>query len=322
MSHVYAVAAAIIALVATTADAIAQAPAAPPRIGYLETNASPGWFEGFRRGLNELGYVENRTIIIERRSAVSQAERLADLAAELVRLNPQVIVASSPPAALAVKNATTTIPIVVANTTDAVGLGLVASLAHPGGNVTGLSSLQTDLMGKRLELLGELVPGLSRVGVIWEPGVEGPKFAYRELQAAAKAANLALESFEINRPEDIEPVFDAAAARVRAVVVLNGPIIGALTETVVAAARHKVPAIYYDTRYAEAGGLLSYGANITDLHRRAATFVSKILRGAKPADLPLLHPSEFEFVVNLATAAALGLSLPQALLSRAEKISG
>jgi len=321
MRLVCAVAAAFVGLGAAASDAIAQAPSGAPRIGYLETNATSGRFEAFQRGLSELGYVENRTIIIERRSSAGQAELFPNLAAELVRLRPQVIVVSSPSAALAAKNATASIPIVMTNVGDPVGLGLVASLARPGGNVTGLSNLATGLGGKRLELLAEIVPGLSRVAVVWGPGSEGPQLAYRELQAAALTLRLALESFEVTRPEDFDAAFQAAAARAGGVAVLNSPIVGGHREVVVAAAaRHKVPAIYYDTEQATAGGLISYGANRSDLHRRAALYVDKILKGANPADLPVEQATKFELVINLKTAKALGLTIPPALLARADEV--
>ena len=320
MRRACAILAAIVGLGAVASDAIAQAPSGVPRIGYLETFATPEYAEALRRGLSELGYVENRTIIIERRSASGRAERLPDLAADLVRLQPQVIVASGPPAVIAAKNATATIPIVMANGADPVGLGLVASLARPGGNVTGLSNLAMDLGGKRLELLAEIVPGLSRVGVVWNPA-EASQFAYRELQAAAVASGLSLESFAVTRPEDIDAAFQAAAARAGGVAVLNSPIVGGYREVVVAAAaRHKVPAIYYDTEQATAGGLISYGANRSDLHRRAALYVDKILKGAKPADLPVEQATKFELVVNLKTAKALGLTIPELFLQRADEV--
>jgi putative ABC transport system substrate-binding protein len=318
---VCAIAIAIMGVGASAADAIAQVPGGAPRIGYLEVTTALGWFEAFQRGLSELGYVENRTIIVERRSAAGQVERLPDLAAELVRLQPHVIVASAPPAALAAKNATATIPIVMTYTGDPVGLGLVASLARPGGNITGLSNLATGLMGKRLELLAEIVPGLSRMGIIWEPAGEMPRMNYRELQAAAAALRVEIESFEVTRPEDFDAAFKSASARVGGVAVLNGSIVGQHRKDVVAAAaRHKMPAIYFASEFAAVGGLASYGANIPDLHRRAALFVDKILKGAKPADLPVEQPTKFELVINLKTAKALSLTIPPALLARADEV--
>ena len=309
-----------ITLMGTTAvtwplAARAQQPALPV-IGYLDASGLDRWFEAFRRGLSDLGYEENRTVIIERRSAAGRSERLPDLAAELVRLQPQVIVASGSRAALAAKNATASIPIVIAFATDPVGLGLVATLARPGGNLTGLSNLGAGLMGKRLELLAKIVPGLARVGVVWQPNFEGVHMDHRELQTAAAELGLPIESFELTRPEDIDAAFKQASARVGGVAVLSGPLIFNQRERVVAAAvRHKVRSIYYDAEYAQSGGLMSYGPSLLDLHRRTAVFVDKILKGAKPADLPVEQPTKFELVINLKTAKALGLEVPPTLLA-------
>lgn len=292
-----------------------------PVIGYLEGLAGFGWAEAFHRGLSNLGYVPNLTVIIEQRSAAGQTGRLPVLAAELVDLQPKVIVASSPPAVLAAKNATTTIPIVMAFSNDPVALGLVSSLARPGGNVTGLSNLSAGLMGKRLELLSELVPNLSRVGVILDSANAGSQANYRQLREAAIPLRLALDAFDVKRPQDFDATFRVAAEQVRGVAVLNNPMV--LTNygiVVAAAARHKVPTIYFDTEVAEAGGLISYGANTLDLHRRAAVYVDKILKGAKPADLPIEQPTKFTLAVNVRTAKALGIKIPQSILVRADEV--
>jgi putative tryptophan/tyrosine transport system substrate-binding protein len=319
LAMVCAIAAAMVGLGA--ADATAQSPSGAARIGYLEGAAPPERAAAFRRGLTDLGYVENRTIVIEWRSAAGQIERLPAMAAELVRLQPQVIVASGPPAALAAKSATATIPIVMVNIPDPVGLGLVASHARPGGNITGLSSLSAGLLGKRLELLAEIVPGLSRVGVVWEPANESTRAIYRELQAVAVALRLAVEPFEVTRPEDLDAAVKAGGARAGGVAVLSSPIVNQHREVVVAAAaRHKVPAIYFGTEFAEAGGLVSYGANIPDLHRRAAAYVDRILKGAKPGDLPVEQPTTFELAVNFKAAKALGLVIPQSIHVRADVV--
>lgn len=302
-------------------DALAQTPSGTPRIGYLDTIAALRRFEAFRRGLSELGYVEGRTIIIERRSGAGQAVQLSEMAAELVRLQPRVIVASGPPATLAAKNTTASIPIVITNANDPVGLGLVASLGRPGGNITGLSSLSTGLMGKRLELLAEMVPGLSRIGVIWRPGDEGNEIDYRELHEAAVTLRLALDSFGVTRPGDFDAAFQAAGARTGGVIMMSSAMANTHREIVVAAAaRHKVVTIYYGLEFAEAGGLMSYGANVSDLHRRAAVFVDKILKGARPADLPVEEPTRFELVVNLKTTKALGIAIPQSILVRIDDV--
>jgi putative ABC transport system substrate-binding protein len=318
---VSAILAAIVGLGAAAADATAQSPSGAPRIGYLESVASAARADAFQRGLSDLGYVENKTIVIERRSAAGQVERLPALAAELVRLQPHVIVASGPPAALAAKNATETIPIVMANISDPVGLKLVASLARPGGNITGLSTLTTGLMSKRVELLAEILTGISRIGVVWQDTREEPRMNYRELQTAATALRLAVESFEVTGPEDFDAVFKAAGERTGGVAVVNGAIVIQHREIVLAAAaRYKVPAVYFGTEYTEAGGLVSFGANIADLHHRAAVYVDKILKGAKPADLPVEQPTQYELVVNLKTAKALGITIPQSILLRADEV--
>jgi putative ABC transport system substrate-binding protein len=292
-----------------------------PRIGYLETNITEESVEALRSGLSDLGYLENRTHVIEFRSAGGRIERLPALAAELVSHRPKVIVAASPMAALAAKAATTTIPIVMTNVSDPVELGLVASLARPGGNVTGMSSMATGLSGKRLELLRDLLPGLARVGVVWESGMTAPRIAYQELEAAAPSLNLALESFAMSGSEDIDRAFKAVGERTKSAVVLNSALVVRQREAVVAAAlRYKVAAIFYDADYTVAGGLMSYGARYSDLHRRAATYVDKILKGAKPADLPVERPTKFELAVNLKTARALGITVPPSILLRADEV--
>ena len=290
-----------------------------PVIGYLDGSGLPRWFEAFQRGLNELGYVQGRTIAIESRSATGQAGRLPDLAAELVRLQPKVIVASGSAAAAAAKSATATIPIVFTFATDPIALGLVASLARPGGNVTGQSNQAPGLVGKRLQLLAEVLPGVSHFGVVQGPSATQVDF--REIQAAAVTLRLVLDSFEVTQPDDIDAAFKKAANRTGGVAVLSGPLIFTHRERVVAAAaRHKVAAIYYDEEYSEPGGLVSYGPSLLGLHRSAAIFVDKILRGAKPGDLPVEQPTRFELVVNRKTAKALGLTVPQSVILRADRV--
>jgi putative ABC transport system substrate-binding protein len=321
MRVVCAVAAAIVGLNAVAVDAIAQAPIGSPRIGYLGTVNVPGWFEAFLRGLRDLGYVEGRTIIVERRSAAGHVARLPDLATELVGLEPRVIVASAPPAVRAAKNATARIPIVMAFSNDPIALGLVDSLARPRGNVTGLANMASELMGKRLELLAEIIPGLSRVGVIWDPDHESSQINHRELQAAVATLRLALESFEVTRPEDLDGAFRAAAARTDGVIVLNTSVTVLHREaTVAAAARHKVRAIYFLSSFIAAGGLIAYGADFHDLHRRAAVYVDKILKGASPANLPVEQPTKFTLTVNLKAAKALGITIPRSILVRSDDV--
>jgi putative tryptophan/tyrosine transport system substrate-binding protein len=292
-----------------------------PVIAYLDGSGLPHWFEGLQQGLNDLGYVQGRTIAIEPRSAGGQAGRLLDLARELVRLEPKVIVASGTPAASAARNATATIPVVFTFATDPVGAGLVASLARPGGNVTGQSNQGPGLVGKRLQLLAEMVPGVSHFGVVWTPYVTSNRVDFREMRAAAATLNLTLDSFEVTRPGDFDAAFKQAASRLGGVAVLSGPLIFTHRDLVVAmAARHKVPAIYYDAEYAEAGGLVSYGPSLLELHRSAAVFVDKILKGTRPADLPVEQPTRFRLVLNIKVAKALGLDVPPGLLARADEV--
>ena len=299
----------------------AQRPAAVPVIGYLDSSGLTPWYEAFRLGLSDLGYIGGQSIVIELRSAPGQADRLPTLAAELVSLKPKVIVTSGSPATLAARNATATIPIVFTFATDPVGLGLIASLARPGGNVTGQSNQGPGLVGKRLQLLAEIVPGASNYGVVWTPSFAANHADFAEMQQAAASLNLTLGSFEVTRPADFDPVFREAASRTSGVAVLSGPLIFANREPVTAAAaRHKVPAIYYDAEYAESGGLLAYGPSLVGLHRSAAVFVDKILKGEKPADIPVEQPTRFSLVVNMKTAKAIGLAIPPAVLVRADQV--
>jgi putative ABC transport system substrate-binding protein len=270
-----------------------------PLIGYLDGSGLPRWFEAFRRGMSDLGYVQGRTIAIELREAAGQANRLPELAAELIRLQPKVIVASGSPAAIAVRKLTTRIPIVFTFATDPVGVGLVASLAHPGGNVTGQSNQGPGLVGKRLQLLAEMVPAATRFAAIWASTLTASHADLPEVQAAASALGLALDSFEVTRSEDFDIAFKEAAATSRGAVVLSGALTFAYRHALVAAAaRHKVPTIYYDSEYSEAGGLASYGPSLVDLHHSAAVFVDKILKGSNPNDLPVEQPTRFKFVIN------------------------
>lgn len=310
----------VAALLVCLADANAVArPARPPRIGYLESITRPALAKAFSRGLKDHGYVEGLNIIIEHRSARGQAGRLPSLAAELVRLHPRVIVASGPTSILAAKDATATIPIVMTHVGDPVALGLVASLSRPGGNITGLSTQSVQLSDKRLELLAELVPGFSRVGVVWDRANQISRLRYRELQDAATSLHLEFVSFEVARPEDFDAAFTAAAARTGGVAVLPSPFFNRYRETISAvAARHKVPTIYSPPL--PPGGLMSYGASLLDLHRRAAAFVDKILKGAKPSDLPVEQPTRFYLTVNLKTAKVLGIAIPNSILLRADKV--
>lgn len=274
-------------------------------------------------GLRELGYVEGRNIVVERRFADGKQERLPALAAELVRLKVDVIVTGSNPVVAAVKQATTTIPVVMAISRDPVGAGFIASLARPGGNITGLSNDPTpEILGKNLELLKEAVPGVSRVAFLWNPVPPGAG-TYRDVvESAARRLGVTFQSVEVRGRNEFEGAF-AAMVRERAdgvVVAGDGVIAGARSQVVLLAARNRLPAVYAQREFAEAGGLMSYGPNVADQFRRAATYVGKILKGAKPGDLPVEQATKFEFIINLKTAKALGLTIPQSVLIRADEV--
>jgi putative ABC transport system substrate-binding protein len=304
----------------------AQQAARLPRIGVLFAStpaATSHLLDGLRQGLREHGYVEGQHIILERRYGQAGAERMSDVAAELVRLKVDVLVAATDPATAALRQQTQTIPIVMANGTDPVGTGFVASLARPGGNVTGLSALSPELSGKRLGLLREVVPGLSRVAIIWNPDVRGALFDYKETEAAARSTRLQLQSVEVSRSEDLDRAFSAVTnQRAQALIVQTpNPVLFANRSQIASfAQRTRLPSMYGQKEFADAGGLITYGPNTADLWRRAATYVDKILKGAKPADLPVEQPTTFELVINLKTAKALGLTIPQTLLGRADRV--
>jgi len=303
----------------------AQQPGKVARIGVLSFgSATPGSHidEAFRQQLRELGYVEGQNIVIEYRWAEGRAERLPDLAAELVRLKVDVIVAGGTPPPLAAKHATRTIPIVMAAAGDPVGSGLVASLARPGGNVTGLSTFTPELAGKRLQLLKEVVPGVSRVAVLWNAANPYAVLNMRETEAAAQTLGVQVQSLEVRGPDDFENALPAAIrGRAGALIVVDDPLTFAYRMRIADfAARNRLPAMYGFREFAEAGGLTAFGANLADLYRRAATYVDKILKGAKPSDLPVEQPTKFELVINMKTAKALGLTIPQSLLLRADQV--
>src|SRR3989338_2399524 len=293
----------------------AQQPTKVPRIGYL-TGATPDGqshrIEAFRQGLRELGYVAGKNISIEYRFAEGKPDRLPALAAELVRLKVDVIVTSGAPATRSAKEATVTIPIVMTNDTDPVGSGFVASLARPGGNITGLSNLRPEISGKRLELLKEVVPRLSRVAVMGTSTIPGNAQNLKETELAAGALAVKLQYLDILGPKDIETAFRAASkGRAEAVLALSsgGILLSQRAQLADLAVKSRLPAIYQSRSYVEAGGLMSYGASITDLNRRAATYVDKILKGTKPADLPVEQPTKFELVINLKAAKQIGLTI-------------
>jgi putative ABC transport system substrate-binding protein len=303
----------------------AQSPTKGPRIGFLgnaSAFASP-LVEAFRQGMRERGWVEGETIAIEFRWAEGELERFPGLASELVRLKVDVIVAiGGTPASLAAKQATDTIPIVMAVGADPVGTGLVASLAQPGGNITGLTLFTPELEGKRLELLKEAVPGLSRVAVLANPVNPFSASAVRTAEGAAQALRIPLQLLEVRDPSEFEDAFAAMTrAQADALVVLPDPMLAAQRKRIVGlAAEHRLPAMYGFREDAEAGGLMAYATNYPDILWRAAAFVDKILKGAKPADLPIEQPTKFELIVNLKTAKALGLTLPPLLLFQADEV--
>jgi putative tryptophan/tyrosine transport system substrate-binding protein len=295
------------------------------RIGYLgnpSPSLEPDLVSGLRQGLRESGHVEGRDIVIEYQWAEGLYDRLPALAAELVRSRVDVIVTAGTPATLTAKQATQSIPIVMAVVADALGVQLVASLARPGGNVTGLSTLARDLEGKRLELLKEIVPGLSRIAVILNPANPLASLAWKEAQHGAQALRLRLERFEVRAVEEFEAVFAAIARQhPSALSMLVDRFLLAHRARIVAfAARQRLPAMYSYKEFSEIGGLISYAPNYPDMFRRSAAYIDRILKGAKPGDLPIEQPTKFELTINLKTAKALGLTIPPSLLARADQV--
>ena len=302
--------------------AAAQTSPKTPRIGCIVgVPADSPVFEAFRQGLRELGYVEWQTIALELRWLEGHLERIPDLVAELVRLKVDVLFMSNSVAALAAKNATRTIPIVMIGA-DPVGQGLVASLSRPGGNVTGLSGFNEAISGKRLQLLKEFVPGLTRVAVVMNPLMDVHAIFWRESEVAAHKLGVTLQPLEVRGLDDFEGAFVAAKrGNAQALLVFDDPLHGMGIHRIVdLAASSRLPAMYGSREFPVYGGLISYGANLVVLFRRAATFVDNILKGAKPADLPVEQPTKFELVINLKTAKALGLDVPPTLLVRADEV--
>ena len=293
------------------------------RIGYLASASALGPLEeAFRQGLRDLGYVEGKNIAIEYRFAMGKEDRLHDLAAELARLKVDVIVAPSTLDAVAAQQATRTIPIVIALSSDPVRTRLVQSLARPGGNITGLTTLSPELNGKRLELLKEVVPRLSRVAVLWNAASPEKALEFEETQVAARSLRVLLQSLEVRGAKDFESAFRAATReRTGALLTLTDALtISQLSRIAELAAKSRLAAIFSEREFVDAGGLISYGPSSADLFRRSATYVDKILKGANPADLPVEQPTKFELVINLKTAKALGLTIPPELLIRADKV--
>ncbi len=306
----------------------AQEAAKVARIGYLvpSLDGPPRLREAFRQGLRDLGYVEGRNLVIEIRSAEGKHERYPALAAELVALKADVIVASGgTPSALAAKRATGTLPIVFIMVGDPVTSGLVTSLARPGGNVTGLSVVVPELISKRLELLTQVVPGVSRIAVLWQPGAleeRTEKDRLQRAEVAGRTLGVRLQFVEARGPKDLDRAFsDITRARAGALTDLEGGVFWSERKRLVdLAAKNRLPAVYALRELVDVGGLMSYGPNPADLFRRAAMYVDKILKGAKPGDLPVEQPTKFELVINLKAAKALGLTIPQSVLERADQV--
>jgi len=315
----------VLSVMALCGSVEAQQAKKVPRIGYLTAvslSANAARIEALRQGLRELGYVEGKNIIIEWRGADEKPDRLPALAAELVRLKVEVIVSGGPTVTRPVKEATTTIPIVMTFDNDPVGSGFVAGLARPGGNITGLSTLAPDIGGKQLELLKEIIPRLTRVAVIGTSTQAGNAQSLNEIEVAAGALKVQRQYLDIKDHKDIETAFQAARkGHADAVLVLISPVIFSQRKQIAdLAATNRLPAIYPWPEFVEDVGLMSYGVRVTDLDRRAATYVDKILKGAKPGDLPVQQPTKFELVINLKAAKQIGLTIPPNVLARADKI--
>jgi putative ABC transport system substrate-binding protein len=312
-------------LFALCPSASAQQSARIPRIGYLVTSSPAAIaprMEAFQQGLRELGFIEGKNIVIERRYADGKSDQLRSLAAELVNLNVDIIVSSGPTATRPAKEATSKIPIVMTFDDDPIGSGFVASLNRPGGNVTGLSTLSPEISGKQLELLKEIVPKITRVAVLGTSTREGTTQNLKELELAAGAFGLKLQYLDTPNVKDIEVGFEnAIKARAEAVLILQSPVFNSQRPQIAELAlKRRLPAIYPRREFVEDGGLMSYGVSILDLDRRAAIYVDKILKGAKPADLPVEQPTKFELVINLKAAKQIGLTIPPNVLGRADRV--
>jgi putative ABC transport system substrate-binding protein len=315
------------ALLLTVSLAEAQQPKKFPRIGFLVPGSASSYgsrIEAFRKGLRELKYVEGQNVNIEYRYAEGKLDHLSEIGAELARLKVDIIVTSGDASVRAAKRATSTIPVVVANTGDLVGPRLIESLARPGGNITGLTNMAPELAGKRLELLKEAVPKLALVAVLWwnAPDHPGPSYSWKESQLSARELGIQLHSMEVRSANDFDGAFEQAGkARSDALAVLPSPLFSAhqkrITQLV---AKSRLPAIYSQAEYASAGGLMSYGPDVVYQHYRAATYVDKILKGTKPGDLPVEQPTKFEFVINLKTAKQIGVTIPPNVLARADRV--
>jgi putative ABC transport system substrate-binding protein len=317
----------LLATILLTAGAVthAQQPARIPRIGYLNASSASSAasrVEAFRQGMRELGYVEGKNIVVEYRFAEGNLDRLSQLLAELVQLNVDIIVSGGPTVTRPAKAATSTIPIVMGFDDDPVGSGFVASLARPGGNITGSSTLAPEISGKQLEILKEIIAKLSRVAVLGSSTRSGTSLSLKEMELAAAAFKVQIQYLDIQESKDIETAFGAASkGRADAIVVLGSPVLNLRRAQIVdLAIKHRMPGVYAQPEFIDAGGLMYYGPSFADIFRRAATYVDKILKGAKPADLPVEQPKKFEFIVNLKAAKQIGLTIPPNVLARADRV--
>ena len=316
----------VVELLAVAVIAEAQQPAKVPRIGFLvpdSQSAASIRTEAFRQGLHELKYVEGQNIVIEYRFAEGKIDRFPDLAAELARLKVDIIIAAGGNGITrAAQQTTNTIPIVMTNVLDPVGSGFIASLARPGGNITGLTAISSDLAGKRLELIKEALPKASRIAVLLDPGDASKVVELKEVQAAAHSLGIKLQSIEVRSPADFENAFKAGVRKqAGALLVLQSAVTNTHRKPIAElATKNRWPTMWGESGLLDAGGLMSYGPNYADLFRRAATYVDKILKGAKPADLPIEQPTKFEFIVNLKAAKQIGLTIPPNVLARADKV--
>jgi putative ABC transport system substrate-binding protein len=314
-------------LFAPSVPAEAQQTKKVPRIGHVSGSGSANNPElsvkAFRQGLRDLGYIEGQNITIEYRYAEGKPDRGPALVAELVRLKVDVLVVTFLPGIRAAKESTKTIPIVMVTGVDPVATGIVDSLARPGGNVTGLTTLARDLSGKRLEVLKETVQGISRVGVLWDANAEAPTISFKEYEAAARGLKISLQSLEVRGPNpDLEGAFETASKRrANALITISNPVLSRHAKRIAnLAVKNRLPSMYERSQYVETGGLMSYSSDVADSYRRAAYYVNKILKGAKPAELPVEQPTKFEFVINQKTAKQIGLAIPPNVLARADRV--
>ena len=312
-------------LLTAVSHAEAQQPKRIPQIGYLSYGSveiEKSWLAVLQQGLRELGYLEGKNIVIEQRHAAGRSEKLPELLAELIRLKVDVLIAAGDPAAHAAKEATSAIPIVMVSSPDPVGTGLIASLAHPGGNVTGLSDFHAGVITKRFEVLKDVVPLMSRVAVLLNPANRSNTLQFKDIQATAPAFRVTIISLEVKGPDDMDDTFARIGKeRPGALLVVGDKLFATHQKRIFEfVGKSRLPAIYSQRGYVDAGGLMSYGSNFADQYRRVAIYVDKILKGAKPADLPVEQPTKFELVVNLKAAKQIGLTVPPSVLFRADKV--